>query len=126
MAVQNFDMIVIGAGPGGYVAAIRGAKVCLGLLSKGNRDLHTTRSMEIPYAGGVLCAERTTEHLALYREDEEAVFWTTAEECAEKCLGLLGDDQSRERIRLAGMARVRNNKVGNEDICRQILQAVGK
>ena len=30
---QNFDMIVIGAGPGGYVAAIRGAqlglKVCV-------------------------------------------------------------------------------------------------
>ena len=23
MAAQNFDMIVIGAGPGGYVAAIR-------------------------------------------------------------------------------------------------------
>ena len=27
MAAQNFDMIVIGAGPGGYVAAIRGAQL---------------------------------------------------------------------------------------------------
>ncbi len=27
MAVQNFDLIVIGAGPGGYVAAIRGAQL---------------------------------------------------------------------------------------------------
>ena len=35
-----------------YIAAIQGAKLCLGLLSKGNRDLHTTRSLEIPYAGG--------------------------------------------------------------------------
>ena len=29
MASQNFDMIVIGAGPGGYVAAIRGAQLGL-------------------------------------------------------------------------------------------------
>ena len=29
MAAQGFDMIVIGAGPGGYVAAIRGAQLGL-------------------------------------------------------------------------------------------------
>ncbi|RRH75096.1 dihydrolipoyl dehydrogenase [Falsigemmobacter faecalis] len=29
MAAQNFDMIVVGAGPGGYVAAIRGAQLGL-------------------------------------------------------------------------------------------------
>ena len=27
MAAQNFDLVVIGAGPGGYVAAIRGAQL---------------------------------------------------------------------------------------------------
>ena len=45
-----------------YAKAIQCAKVNLGLLSKGNRDLTTTRSFEIPYLGGVLCAERTAEH----------------------------------------------------------------
>ena len=29
MAAKSFDMIVIGAGPGGYVAAIRGAQLGL-------------------------------------------------------------------------------------------------
>ena len=29
MAAQSFDMIVIGAGPGGYVAALRGAQLGL-------------------------------------------------------------------------------------------------
>ncbi|MFI3223230.1 MAG: glycosyltransferase [Methylococcaceae bacterium] len=106
-----------------YVSAIQGAKICLGLLSKGNRDLHTTRSMEIPYAGGLLCAERTTEHLELYCENEEAVFWSDAQECAEKCLDLLAHPEKRERIRLAGMKRVLENKVGNEDICQQIITA---
>jgi hypothetical protein len=107
----------------GYVSAIRGAKICLGLLSKGNRDLHTTRSVEIPYAGGLLCAQRTSEHLELYVEDEEAVFWSDADECATKCLELLADPEKRERIASAGMRRVRQNRVGNEDICRQILAA---
>ena len=29
MAAKSFDMIVVGAGPGGYVAAIRGAQLGL-------------------------------------------------------------------------------------------------
>jgi hypothetical protein len=107
-----------------YVSAIQGAKICLGLLSKGNRDLHTTRTMEIPYAGGLFCAERTSEHLQLYREDEEAVFWEDVNECADKCRNLLAYPEKREQIRLAGMSRVLKNKVGNEDICRQILGEV--
>jgi spore maturation protein CgeB len=109
-----------------YVAAIQGSKICLGLLSKGNRDLHTQRSLEIPYAGGLLCAERTTEHLALYEEGEEAVFWSDVDECALICKKLLADDALRERIRLNGMKRVRLNKVGNEDICREVLAEVEK
>ena len=50
-----------------YVEAIQSAKICLGLLSKQNRDQHTMRSVEIPYISSVLCAERTEEHLAMYR-----------------------------------------------------------
>jgi spore maturation protein CgeB len=107
-----------------YTMAIQGAKISIGLLSKGNRDLHTRRSMEIPYAGGLLCAERTTEHLQLYQEDKEAVFWDNADECADKCLDLLTHPDKRESIRVAGMKRVLENKVGNEDICRQIISAL--
>lgn len=107
-----------------YVAAMQGAKVCIGLLSKGNRDLHTQRSLEIPYAGGLLCAERTMEHLELYEEDKEAVFWEDADECVQKCKVLLTDNKRREQIRQAGMQRVRELKVGNEDICQKILGEV--
>ena len=48
-----------------YAKAVACAKINLGLLSKGNRDLTTTRSFEIPYLGGLLCAERTPEHTQL-------------------------------------------------------------
>ena len=107
-----------------YVAAIQGAKVCLGFLSKGNRDLHTTRTMEIPYAGGLFCAERTSEHLELYKEGVEAVYWSDVDECARMCKKLLADEVLREDIRLAGMKRVRELGLGHEDICRRILNKV--
>lgn len=107
-----------------YVAAIQGSKVCLGLLSKGNRDLYTRRSLEIPYAGGLLCAERTPEHLSLYKDGDEAVFWNNVNECAAICKQLLMNDKMREEIRQAGMKRIRQLKVGNEDIVRQILHEI--
>jgi len=104
-----------------YVKAIRGAKVCLGLLSKGNRDLHTGRSMEIPFAGGVLCAERTSEHVALYREADEAVFWNDARECAERCYALLADRERRAAIAEKGMQRCVMNGHLNERVMERFL-----
>ncbi len=41
-----------------YVKAIRGSSIAIGLLSKGNEDLYTTRSLEIPATGTLYCAER--------------------------------------------------------------------
>ncbi|MFD0791979.1 glycosyltransferase [Mucilaginibacter litoreus] len=107
-----------------YVAAIQGAKICLGLLSKGNRDLHTQRSLEVPFAGGLLCAERTSEHLDLYEEGKDAVFWSDAKECIKVCRWLIDKDSHRKKIVYNGMQRVRSNKVGNEDVCEQILKEV--
>ncbi len=120
------EAVYCGGALGGrdYVAAIQGAKLCLGLLSKGNRDLHTQRSLEVPFAGGLLCAERTTEHQEIYQEGKEAVFWDNAAECAAICKELLANDAQREKIRLAGMNKVRALGVGNEDICRRILVEV--
>jgi hypothetical protein len=57
-----------------YAKAIQCAKVNLGFVSKENRDLHTTRSSEIPALGGFFCAERTSEHINMYVEGEEAFF----------------------------------------------------
>lgn len=104
-----------------YTAAIKGAKICLGFLSKGNRDLHTSRSLEIPFVGSVFCAERTSEHLHLYQDGVEAVFWDDAEECSAICKNLLNNDLELEKIKFAGMKKVRSLGVGNEDICRKIL-----
>jgi spore maturation protein CgeB len=107
-----------------YANAVSAAKVCLGLLSKGNRDQHTTRSMEIPSLGRLLCAERTPEHLALYQEDREAVFWSTPQECASRCLDLLNDAARREAIATAGRQRYLSNPWRNMAVVESILNAV--
>jgi hypothetical protein len=107
-----------------YVKAIQSAKICLGLLSKGNRDLHTTRSAEIPYIGSLFCAERTVDHRIMYREDKEAVFWSTPEECAVKCFELLTNEPKRQAIALAGRQRCIKGRYLNETVTKQILDAL--
>jgi spore maturation protein CgeB len=104
-----------------YAKAIQCAKVNLGLLSKGNRDLHTTRSLEIPALGGLLCAERTTEHLGMYVEGAEALFWNDAEECAVVCMHALEHEEERRKIASAGQARNIANQIRNETVMSEIL-----
>jgi spore maturation protein CgeB len=108
-----------------YAKAIQCARVCLGLISKGNRDLHTTRSLEIPSLGSVLCAERTSEHQQMYAEGDEAVFWSTAEECADACEKLLANDAERIRIAARGRARLMKNGHMNETVMRGLLETAG-
>ncbi|MFZ5448751.1 MAG: CgeB family protein [Thermodesulfobacteriota bacterium] len=105
-----------------YIKPLQLAKVSLGLLSKGNRDLHTLRTFDIPYCGGLFCAERTSEHLALYQEDVEAVYWSDAKECIEKCQILLGNERMRAEIARKGRERCLRNGIFNETVLRHILE----
>ncbi|MGZ3240974.1 MAG: CgeB family protein, partial [Burkholderiaceae bacterium] len=107
-----------------YAKAIQCAKVNLGLLSKGNRDLHTTRSLEIPALGGLFCAERTDEHLTMYAEGVEALFWKDVEECAAMCQFALADESRRQSIALAGHQRLKKNGHYNQVILADILATV--
>jgi len=105
-----------------YAAAILSARICLGLLSKGNRDLHTSRSIEIPALGGLLCAERTSEHLVLYEEGREAVFWKDAQECAAVCKHLLEDEPLRQSIARSGHERALRNNHFNEPMLAAVIE----
>ena len=104
-----------------YVKAISGTKIALGLLSIGNEDLHTTRSMEIPAIGTLFCASRTSDHEALYIDGEEAVFFDDADSCAVACTALLRDPARRESIARAGFERAKRNNWFNERLCADIL-----
>jgi hypothetical protein len=59
----------------------------------------------------------------MYKEDEEAVFWSTPEECAQKCFDLLADDNKRKWIAEAGHKRCISDGYLNEPVMQRILDA---
>jgi spore maturation protein CgeB len=105
-----------------YVASIKGADLCLGLLSKGNRDLHTQRSAEIPYIGSVFCCERTEDHLEMFTESGSVAMWSSAKECADVCHDLLSAPDKRRTM--ARLAKLRIEKIGlsNDAVMAKILE----
>lgn len=106
-----------------YVRGVQGSRIALGLLSKGNRDLHTQRSAEVPFIGGaVLCAERTPEHERLYADGVEAVFWSSAEECVLRCRELLADEPRRRAMAEAARQRVMAWRLSNDEVMAAILR----
>lgn len=105
-----------------YAARIQCATACLGLLSQGNRDLHTTRSLEIPAIGGLFCAQRTPEHMELYEDGVEAVFWDDADECAARVKELVADPAKAAEIARRGHERCLANGTMNEPVMAAILK----
>jgi spore maturation protein CgeB len=89
-----------------YAKALCGAKMCLCFLSRLNRDTYTRRCYEIPACGRLLLSERTEDLQHMFKEDEEAVFFSTPEELVEKASWLRDHPEEIERIAQAGMRRV--------------------
>lgn len=104
-----------------YAYAIQCAKINLGLLSKGNRDLHTTRTAEIPFLGGVFCAEKTTEHCALFKHGESAFLWENAADCAQLINSIIGNCYALKSIAEAGCSSILKHGMMNEVIANKVL-----
>tara|TARA_B110000259_G_C13834763_1_gene330211 strand:+ start:147 stop:728 length:582 start_codon:yes stop_codon:yes gene_type:complete len=109
-----------------YVRVINASKINLGFLRKMNRDLQTTRSIEIPACSSFMLAERTSEHLYLFEEGKEAEYFDSMQELIRKTRYFLENETERLEIARAGRRRCINSLYSNEDRLRDIIHcAVG-
>ncbi|HEY3988654.1 MAG TPA: glycosyltransferase [Acidobacteriaceae bacterium] len=104
-----------------YREAIWRSRINLAFVTSSNRDQVAQKAFEITACGGFLLAERTPEHQACFREDEEAVFFSDFEECCAKIDRYLNDEPARARIAAAGQRRAWTSGYDNDSVLRRLL-----
>jgi hypothetical protein len=97
-----------------YRNAIWRSRINLSFLTHSNQDEFVHKSFEIAGCGGFLLAERSEGHLERFKEDEEAVFFSSVDELAEKIRRYLPDEAARQRIATAGNLRAARDGYHND------------
>lgn len=88
-----------------YIKVVAATKVNLSFLRKLNRDVTTSRSVEIPACGAFLLTERTDRHSKLFTEGSEVAFFASNQELLEKTSYYLLHEKERNAIAAAGKKR---------------------
>jgi len=106
-----------------YAKSICSFDINLCFLRKINRDLQTTRSIEIPACGGFMLGERTKEHQDLFMEGIEAEFFSSNDELIEKTIYYIENMERRKSIAMAGRERCINSRYSNLDRISEMISA---
>lgn len=107
-----------------YREGIWRSKINLSFITHSNGDEFVHKSFEIAGAGGFLLAERSEGHLQRFAEGEEAVFFSSLQECAEKILRYLPDEAARACIAAAGCRRAERDGYTNDRQVELILDRI--
>jgi spore maturation protein CgeB len=104
-----------------YREAIWRSRVNLSFVTHLNEDDIGHKSVEIAACQGFLLALRCEGHQAIFEEDREAVFFSSVEECADKCRFYLAHPELREAIAHRGRARAVRSGYDNDTQLARIL-----
>ncbi|HET7116173.1 MAG TPA: glycosyltransferase [Hanamia sp.] len=107
-----------------YIKTINGMDVALHFLRHGNRDEQDSRTFEIPACKIFMLAERSELHLQLFKENEEAVFFTSKEELLEKVKFYLAARAERERIAVNGYRKCFSGGYDHESRMQKVLETI--
>ena len=116
LVINEYDLI-----GSDYADAISCSKISLCFLRKINRDLHTSRSIEIPACKGFMIAERTNEHLDLFEENKEAVYFSNDCELLEKVKYYLENEKERLSISNNGYNKCVKKDYSYDNMVKKIL-----
>ena len=105
-----------------YSEAISRANICLCFLRKINRDLQTARSVEIPACGTLMLAERTDEHETMFKNNIEAVYFSSDRELLDQVKYLNNNPKIRDQIAQNGYERCMKSKMSYPDRLKVIIE----
>jgi spore maturation protein CgeB len=111
-----------------YVTVLNCIEINLCFLRKQNRDLQTQRTIEITACGRFMIGERTAEHLRLFKENEEAIFFDNdnKEELLEKVRYYLDKKDLRNKIGQAARTRCIESKYDINSRLKEVLHSINQ
>jgi spore maturation protein CgeB len=104
-----------------YRESIWKSKINLGFITHKNEDDIGHKSIEIAACQSFLLAVRSGGQAACFEEDQEAVFFSSLEECADKSRFYLDRPDLRQAIALRARARVVRSGYDNDSQLARIL-----
>lgn len=104
-----------------YRRAVAASGINLCFLRRGNRDLQTCRSLELPAMGVFMMHESSAEMEKLFTPDGEAVYFSRMEELIDKARHWLADEAGRQRVAAAARRRAVEGGHSHHDRWRDIL-----
>lgn len=107
-----------------YLKALSTAKICLGILSKWNKNQSAGRTFEIPALGSFLLAERTDDHKSYFEEDKEAIYFSSTNELIDKIRYYLKHEDKRNTIAKAGHLRCITSKYTYVDRIKEVMNEI--
>lgn len=107
-----------------YVKIISRHLVTIGFLRELNRDLHTTRTFEIPACFGLMLAERNTEQEKYFKEDYHSLYFDSKEELLSKVKWIMDNRSSALNIRRRGHEHCMSSGYSYRELIDFILSSV--